>query len=150
MEEENIKKLLLKECYKLQRQKAENAYEAMSEHQKMANEYGGPKDRYDSFRMQLLRKKDLFAEQYQIALDEISVLEKINPEMISDRVEFGALVYTSVQKIYVAISMGRVNFNTEDYYVVSTKVPVFDKMKGLFEGDSFLMNGKEIKILKIL
>ena len=41
----------------LQQKVVDNLKAAMDEAQQSANEYGPPKDRYDSFRMQQLRKK---------------------------------------------------------------------------------------------
>ena len=57
-----------------------NLKREMDEHQQMANDYGPPKDRYDAFRSQMLRRRDIFAEQMQKANEELIVLDKIKSD----------------------------------------------------------------------
>jgi len=72
MELIEIKIRVHQKCIEKQKEILENAKAAMDDAQKVANEYGQPKDRYDSFRTQLLRKRDLFAQQYEKAIKEMA------------------------------------------------------------------------------
>ena len=80
MELIEIKKKVYDKCVEKQKEILENAKAAMDDAQKAANEYGPPRDRYDSFRAQLLRKRDLHAEQYEKAIKEMDFLLNIKPE----------------------------------------------------------------------
>lgn len=80
----------------------------MEEAQKAANDYGSPKVRYDSFRTQLLRKRDLYAEQYEKALKEFGYLQKLNPKNPNKIIPVNTLIITNKQKLYVSISLGKV------------------------------------------
>lgn len=143
------KKAVWESCYHLLQQKVEHAESAMLDQQKMANEYGPPKDRYDSFRAQLLRKKDLFAEQFQQAKDELDILLKINPDESSTKVEFGALVHTNGPILYIAVGLGKLTVEGNDVFVISPKVPLFNAIRDLKENDIYEFNKRSFTILKI-
>ena len=89
-----LKYKLVETGVQLLKERAENAKKAMEELQQSANDYGLPKDRYDSFRAQVLRKRDLFAEQFQKALEEMDIMQKIDAKKISEKVEFGSIIIT--------------------------------------------------------
>lgn len=144
------KKELIEFCILNRQSIAENAKMEMNEFQQQANEYGSPKDRYDSFRAQLLRKRDLFAEQYQKVLDEIALLNRINCHAKSLKAEFGAIIITDNQNLFVATGIGKIVFQDLTFFIISTHVPVFKAVDGLKEGDSFEVNGKKFVIKTIL
>lgn len=108
-----------------------NAKIAMDELQQNANEYGIPRDKYDSFKAQVLQKKDLFAVQYQRALDDINLLEKINLEKKSEKVEFGSIIITNKQKMIISASLGNVLLENDTYYVISPQAPIFKQINYL-------------------
>lgn len=149
MEKNLFKKGLLEACIQNCENQAENAKAAMEETQKMANEYGAPKDRYDSFRTQLLRKRDLYAEQYQKALNELELIKKAQEIGICSEVQFGAAVITNMQKLFIVTGIGKFNYDKEDWYAISTAVPVFEAIKGKRKGDSVSFNGRKIEIADI-
>jgi len=121
----------------------------MDEHQQMANDYGAPRDRYDAFRSQMLRRRDIFAEQLQKANQEITALEMIKPEEIKKTVEFGAVVITNQQKLFVSISLGKVVVDAETYFAISPNVPLFQVLKGLKPRDTAVFNNNTIQIIDV-
>jgi transcription elongation GreA/GreB family factor len=144
-----IKRALVEKCREILEQNSRNAKYEMEEHQRMANEYGPPKDRYDSFRMQMLRKKDMFAVQYQKALDDLLIIEKIDFTEIKKEVSFGAVVVTDKQKLFISLGLGKILINNETYYAVSPQVPIVKELLGKKEGDKVNFNGSVIIIKSI-
>ncbi|HBF88103.1 MAG TPA: hypothetical protein DDX39_05625 [Bacteroidales bacterium] len=144
-----FKKDLIQKCKLLITKNSEIARAAMQEHQQLANDYGQPKDRYDSFRTQMLRKRDMFAIQYQKALDELALYEKIDAEKIHTNVSFGCVVITDKQKLFVATSLGKITIENRDFYAISAAVPIFEKMKGLKVGSLFSFNGQNFTITEL-
>lgn len=132
-----LKQQLLDECKNIQKKAIDSSKTAMDETQQALNEYGPNKDRYDSFRDQLIGKRDMFASQYQKALTECSILKKINPNKINERVEFGAVVMTPNSNFFVSISSGKIMLDGVTYYAISPAVPLFKAMEGLKKGDTF-------------
>ncbi len=117
--------------------------------QKSANEYGAPKDRYDSYRMQLLRKKDMYSQQLAKLVEQAQVLEMISLDKPMTEVKFGSLVITQRQKLFVSIGIGKIEMDGEVYYAISPNVPVYEAMRGLRVGDEFDFRGQPMKILAI-
>ncbi|MFC2116477.1 hypothetical protein ACFLTU_08365 [Bacteroidota bacterium] len=140
---------LLEMCREAQMKMVESSKTAMNEAQLAVNEYGPNKDRYDSFRDQLIGRRDMYASQYQKALSDVNVLEKIDCHGIKEKVEFGAIVISDVSQFIIAISSGKIECNGEIYYAISPAVPLYKAMQDLKAGDSFEFNGKRQTIKEL-
>ena len=138
----HTKQKLLGLCKETQMKMVDSAKTAMNEAQHALNEYGPNKDRYDSFRDQLISRRDMFAGQYQKALSDLSVIEKINCQELKDKVEFGAIIISDISRFIVAISSGKIEVDGTTYYAISPAVPLYKAMEGMKAGDSFEFNGK--------
>jgi hypothetical protein len=144
-----IKQLLVNECQRIQQEVVDSSKAAMNEAQVALNEYGPNKDRYDSFRDQLISRRDMFAGQYQKALAECSVLIRINTTAKNDCAEFGAVVITDKSNFFIAISIGKITIDGELFYAISPNVPLYQSMKGLKKGDTFEFNKQKHRIIDI-
>jgi transcription elongation GreA/GreB family factor len=149
MDHLKLKAKLLAECKKMQKKVLDNLRNTMNESQQSANEYGPPKDRYDAFRMQLLRRKDMYGQMLEKSMNEFLALEKIDPTVQKTKVEFGAVVITSDQKLFVSIGLGKIIFDKHTYYAVSVNVPLCQALAGKKKNDVIDFNGKKINILDI-
>lgn len=151
MREDNlhIKEKLITRCRETQQKCVDSAKSAMNEAQLALNEYGANKDRYDSFRDQLIGRRAMFASQYQKALADMNVLERIDPKNPKETVEFGAIVISDTLKFIIAISAGKIELDGAIFYAISPAVPLYKAMEGLKAGESFEFNGKRqtIKVL---
>lgn len=145
----HTKQKLLELCKNTQMKMVDSAKSAMSEAQNALNEYGPNKDRYDSFRDQLISRRDMFTGQYRKALSDLKVLEKVSCEEAKDKVEFGAVVISDVSKFIIAISSGKIELDGQVYYAISPAVPLYKVMAGLKTGESFEFNGKKQTIQQI-
>lgn len=144
-----IKNKLYHKCIEKQKDIVDSAFIAMEEAQKAANEYGPPKDRYDSFRTQLLRKRDLYAEQYEKALKELDYIQKLNPEKKNNLITVNTLVITDKQKLYISIGLGKVEIDEGLYYAISPMAPIFQVLRNKTTGDIIVFNGQKITIVDI-
>ena len=146
----NLKTKILTECISQVQKLADTAQAEMKEHQKMANDYGQPRDRYDAFRNQMLRKRDQYAKQYQRALDDLAILEKIDVNTPSTKAEFGAVVITNMNKLFISISLGKIVVDGDEYFAISAKVSIFNALEGSTKGSSFSFNNKQLTVLNVL
>ena len=144
-----IKEKLAARCIELKQESETNVLAAMNDAQQSANEYGAPRDRYDSFRAQMMRKRDMLAQQLSVLGEEIRYLRQLKPGIISKKVETGALVKLDNQTLYVAAGIGKIVMDDETYYVVSPVVPLVTAMQNLKAGDSFTFRGTVMKIIEI-
>ena len=149
IEKINYKKRLVEECKANLGIVAENTRIAMDEAQSSANEYGRPKDRYDSYRMQVLRKRDMFAKQLIQTNEQIDLLSKIGVDRLHDIVEFGSVVLTDKQNMFIATGIGRLKFEDGDIFVISPNVPVYEAIKGKRKGDVVDFRGSKFKIEEV-
>ena len=145
----DLKKELLFACVKLVDERAESLRQVMQDAQQSANDYGQPKDRYDSYRTQLLRKRDMFGQQLQKILQQKNILEKVDPKRRSDTASFGSLVMTDKQNIFISVGLGKVDLNGQSFFVISPAVPYFKAAEGKKKGDIFEFRGQKFNILDI-
>lgn len=145
----SIKEKLLSKCIELKEESEANILAAMNDAQQSANEYGAPRDRYDSFRAQLMRKRDMLAQQLAAVDEELRYLRQIKTDVILTKVEAGALVRLDSQTLYILAGIGKILIDNETYYIVSPVVPLVLAMKNLKQGDSFNFRGTTMKIVEI-
>ena len=145
----DLKMRLYDACFLEIDDRAASLRKVMEDAQQSANDYGQPKDRYDSYRTQLLRKKDMFGQQLGKILEQKTVLERIDPERRYEKVEFGALVVTDKQKMFISVGLGKFTFDGVDYYVISPVVPFFKAMEGMRAGDTFEFRNQKFTIKEI-
>ena len=149
MEKAEIKRNLLQVCRGRLLETIANLEAAMADAQQQANEYGAPKDRYDSFRTQLMRRRDMMAQQLTKELSELKALEMIDPDRKIDSVGFGAVVITQTHSYFISIGLGKVELASRPYYAISPVVPLSHELTGKKKGDRILFRGQEIVIQDI-
>lgn len=150
MELIEVKQKIYQKCIEKLKEVLENSKSAMDEAQTAANEYGAPKDRYDSFRTQLLRKRDLFAEQYNKTLKEYDFLKGLNPDIINKTVTINSLVITNKQRFYVTVGLGKVDLPEGEFYIISPLAPIYQVLKEKVTGDTVTFNGQKISIVDMV
>jgi hypothetical protein len=135
-----VKTKLIDLCIKEQMEKIDTLNEAVKTLQKNANDYGTPKDRYDSYRAQMLRKKDMFSKQLAKAKDIIDVFGKISLLGEIDTADFGAIVETDKLNFFISTGLGEIELEGKKYFAVSPLVPIVKAMRGMKAGDQFSFN----------
>jgi len=146
MNKMDLKKRLVELCISRQQRTAAELQHEVDETLRLSNEYGAPKDRYDPYRTKLMNQNNLFAQQLEQANTLLITLQKIPLDKEIDTVEFGAVVITNKQKIFVSVGLGKIMLNEETYYAVSPIVPIFEAMRGKKAGDTFVFNGQTFEI----
>lgn len=143
------KKKILEACLTEQTRLEEHNREIMKEAQETANESEQTQDLYDSYRTQLLQKRDMFAKQLRKIIEERIVLERIDPGDLHDAVQFGSVVITNKQKMFVSIGMGKFSLDGQEFIAISPLVPIYKAMEGKKKGDKFRCNNNEFTILDV-
>jgi transcription elongation GreA/GreB family factor len=122
---------------------------AMQEAENTANEYEHTGDDSDSHKMELIGNRDMYAKQLQVEMDLLETITKIDLNVDRDVVEFGSVVVTDMQKVFIAIGLGKITLENDTYYAISLQVPFYLAMKGLKKGDTFDFRGRKVKILDV-
>ncbi|NLJ07524.1 MAG: hypothetical protein GX437_07635 [Sphingobacteriales bacterium] len=148
MDKLGLKTEIIEKCMVMLQEKFKIHEAEMKEAQNAANEAGPPKDRYDPYRSQMLRKRNLLAEQCQQVLDELEILKKINP-VVNDKVMFGSVVITNLHRLFIAVPLGKVEVQNEVYHVISVHTPLFEALKNKKAGDPVIFNQNKILIADV-
>jgi len=141
-----FKRKIYNKCLSILEENAETARQTMNQIQHDANEAEQEHDVFDGSRSELLRERDIYAEQLQKAVDDIQILKKVSFDGLEDKVEFGAVVLTNKQNMFIALGMGKVEVDGKTYYVISKDVPIYKAMEGLKAGDKFSFNNMKFEI----
>jgi chaperonin cofactor prefoldin len=149
MQPNKLKENLLNYCIKHQEDAIKRLQKEIDDAQKMANDYGAPKDRYDSFRTKMMRQRDMFAQQQAKANTVLNTLHKIPLDKKFNKVEFGAVVITNKQKLFVSAGIGKIETEDGDFYAISPVVPIYKALEGKTEGDEALFNGMKIVVEEV-
>lgn len=144
-----LKAKIVNHCRNLQIETITSLKNEVDEAQKSANDYGAPKDRYDSFRTKMMRKRDMFAKQLHQAKEQLNVLDKIPLDKPLNKVEFGTIVITDKQKLFVSVGLGKIEVEGHTFFAVSPIVPIVKALQEKSIGDELLFNGNTLKIIEI-
>lgn len=146
MDKAALKEQILVDCKAKLNETLQQLQHEMDETRRLSNEYGAPKDRYDPYRTKLMRQHELFSTQYKTTENMMLALEKIQPDKILDTVQFGAVVISDKQNIFVSTGMGKFESGGISYFGISSQAPIFKAMENKKAGSSFEVNGRQFEI----
>ena len=153
MEESKLaeKHRTLSECLRLQKAVVENARKAVNDAQESANEGDDSTEEklYNSYREEMQNKRDMFARQFGIAIDDLNILNQIVTSKEYKQAEFGSIVVTETGTYFISISLGKVEVDGKTIFAVSALAPVYRAFEGKKKGDSYTFQGKSLKIKEI-
>jgi hypothetical protein len=149
MDRLELKQKILQACIDQELQVIRNLKQVMEEASDSAEDYGLPKDLYDSYRNQLMSKRDLFAQQMQKVSEQLDILRRIDPGKICPTVRYGAVVITESQKLFISAGIGKVKVGDEEYFAISALVPFYTAIDNKKRGEEYEFRGRKEKILDV-
>ena len=149
MDKKKLKKEIVNTCINSLEESVETTRKRIAEIIQTANDYEGDHDIFDPFKEDMMKKKDLQVKQMEKHLEEIKLIKRVDPERILEKVEFGSVVITDKQNMFVSVALGKVSVKGDTYHVISTQVPAYQAMKDLKVGESFSINNNSFKIESI-
>ncbi len=146
-----IKQQLFSLCQTYIAQRIATAQEAIQIAQNSANEEtkSSAGDKYETGRamMQLEIEKNIV--QLGEAQKLKQVLDQINPEKETTRVQLGSLVITNHGNFYMAISAGQLRVDAETYFAIAPTSPIGIKLTGLSFNAEFPFNNRTYTIQRV-
>ena len=83
-------------------------------------------------------------------VQEMSVLlEKLNPQIVGDKINLGSFIKTNIGYFYIAVALGKLKLDNLEFYVISQQSPMALKLLGLSTHHEIIMNSKKIVIQHI-
>lgn len=152
MDDSSIKHSLLNACMQYVEQRITTATQAMHDAQRSANEESKSSagDKYETGRAMMQIERDKAALQVEEALKLKRVLGQINPDVQADKISLGSVVITNTFKVYMAIGVGKVNVEGEDFLIIAPLSPLGKALIGLHTNDHFIFNNELNNVVKIM
>ena len=141
---------LIDYCTMQLQNKALELQQEIDEAMKISNDYGPPKDRYDGFKNQQMRKVEMLSAQLHLIQEDARIYLQIDKSQALKVVRQGALVETKDQLVFVATSLGKLDFEGRSIFVISPKVPFYEAIKGAKKESSVKFRDTTIEILDLV
>lgn len=143
-----IKSVLYEKCKSYINQRIETAQNAMDAAQQAANEEGKSSagDKFETGRAMMQLERDKNARQLQEALLIKAKLAQIDPEKTFSEVAPGSLVVTNQGIYFLAISLGKLAIDKQQYFVISPESPIGRQLLHLQKGAEIYFNERKFKI----
>jgi transcription elongation GreA/GreB family factor len=106
-------------------------------------------DKHETGRAMLHLEQEKAGEQLKQAQDTLRAIDKINIQKLNTSIAAGSLVKTNRGNFFIAISAGKITIDKVDYYAVSPKAPIAQKLIGLVKNDKVQFNGIDYSVEQI-
>lgn len=107
-------------------------------------------DKHETGRAMLQLEMEKAGQQLKEVQQMKLLLEKVNIKESSDLVRLGTIIFTNNVKYFLAISVGKITIEGDDYFAISSNSPIGRLLLGKKVGDSYFFQGKNLKIDKVL
>lgn len=107
-------------------------------------------DKHNTARANMQLERERLGQSLQ-QLEHMSVqLNRIPLEESSGPVRAGSLIHTTAGIFYLSIAVDAMVVEDNSYYMVGLSSPLAKAVLGKQQGDSYMLNGREFRILEVL
>ena len=151
MKNKELKNELLELCKDFVQGRIQNAENAMQNAQQSANseERSTAGDKHDTARAMSHLEQEKSAKYLDEAIKLKRALSELLKAQPSDAIDFGSLVVTNQGTYFIALSIGVVKLEGENYFIVSPTSPIAIAFKGLVVGDKATFNGRTFLVEEV-
>lgn len=144
----NIKQQLYKKCEAYVNQRLQTVKDIIISNQKAleSETKSSAGDKHETGRAMLQLEMEKAGKQLASITQMQQALAKISVKNSSNIACLGSVIYTENINYFLSISCGKLTLNNTDFFAVSISSPIGKILLGKSVGDTFVFNGKEIKI----
>ena len=106
-------------------------------------------DKHETGRVNMQNDQNNHAQQLSESLKLQMLLDRIDPEVLHQKITFGSVVFTDQGNYFVAISAGRLVLDDEKFFAISPQTPLAREFLQKSKGDIATFNDKPIRILDV-
>ncbi|MFD2144408.1 3-oxoacyl-ACP synthase [Mucilaginibacter antarcticus] len=146
------KQKLYQQCLNYVQTRMDAAQQAIDEAQRAQQDdtKSSAGDKYETGREMAQQETNRNMAQLAEANKLKIALNTINPNVVANQVDNGAIVLTNNGNFYIGISAGALVVDEVSYFAVSLASPIGIKMRGLKAGTKFNLNGKDYSISQVI
>lgn len=146
------KQTIVTEIRKLLFERIEAAQTAIQHAQTAANEEtkSSVGDKYETGRAMSQLDIEMYSRQLEQATTELTIVEKIDTEIVHSSIELGALATTSMGTFFIAVGVGKIIADGIPIMAISPKSPIGEQLLHKKITDSIDFRGKKVVISEII
>ena len=147
-----LKQQLYDLCLHYVKQRIDTAQKAIQIAQASANEEtkSSAGDKYETGRAMMQLEIEKNTVQLNEAMKLKQVLDRFDATRPTTSVHLGSLVITDYHSYYLAISAGQLVIKNKTYLAIAPTSPIGMQLTGKQAGETFLFNGRTIKIEEVI
>jgi hypothetical protein len=148
----NLKHQLFTLCVEHLQLKAKNIKQLIDDAIEAANDEtkSSAGDKYETGMEMMQQEIELNVARLGELTKQREMLDRVNPDLVCNTVQHGALVRTNNGYYYVAIAAGQLKIGDTVFYAISHSSPAGEMLMGKKKGDEFLLNGKTFLVEEVL
>lgn len=147
----NIKQQLYNHCQEFVNQKLETIQKTILSNKEALNSEtkSSAGDKHETGRAMLQLEMEKAGQQLKVVQQMQEQTSKIDVDAKNSIGCLGSLITTNSHSYYLAISIGKVTIDSEDYFVISASSPIGKLLLGKQKGDCISFNNTQICIESI-
>jgi transcription elongation GreA/GreB family factor len=106
-------------------------------------------DKHETSLSMMQIEQEKIRKQLKEVQEMKAIFVKINPLINSSKINLGSVVQTNIGNFYIAVSIGKLNVNNTELFVISQQSPIANKLLGLTVNDQIELNARKIIIQAI-
>lgn len=148
----SIKKELYQRCLTIAEERVVSLQNILKETQQAANNEtkSSAGDKHETGRAMAQLETEKLTAQLSEALKLKQNLAQLNPNLVSETIALGSVVYTNKGIFYIAASIGKIELDNESFFAISPASPIGKLLLTKKEKETFSFNGNEYIIEQIL
>ena len=107
-------------------------------------------DKHETGRAMLQLEREKIGNQLAEIDKQIAILSRIDLSKTNNTVSLGSVVFTTEANYFIAVGVGEIIVDSENFYAVSTKAPISQALIGKRVGDNIVFRDKKFKITNLI
>jgi len=147
----DTKRKLYEACMTYAEQRVQNAEKALADTQDASNQEtrSTAGDKHDTARAMMHIESERLGKQLGDAQQTLRNIKSVDSSSMHSSIKSGTLVHTDIGYFFLAISIGKLEFDDQSYFVVSPGSPMGQALMGHKADDTVQFNKRSIHIKAI-
>jgi transcription elongation GreA/GreB family factor len=107
-------------------------------------------DKHETARAMMNLEQEKLGRQFQELMTMKEHFNKINFEIVSDKIQLGSMIETNKGYFLLSVGIGKIKANTQDLMLLSLQSPLGEMLLGKSEGDHVMLNTHEYIIIRVI
>jgi transcription elongation GreA/GreB family factor len=147
----NIKELICNELIFSQKQKIKSLellINSTTESRDTANKSSAG-DKHETSRTKIQTEIDNYSRQLELVLNNLYLIEQVDNSKKHNVATQGSLITTDKGIFFISIGIGKLEIESNNYFIISLQSPIGSVMKGLSKNETFSFRGIKYSIKNI-